>query len=242
MDFGIGINPFEMIGGIYSAQKAEQAQRWAIEQNLEESKRNRGFQEHMWERSSQLNIEEAAKQREYEKSMSNSAWQRATRDMAAAGVNPMLAFSQGGASTPGGAAASSGSAAGSQAHVEAPTEGAKILSDLAGKGITSSLNIKRTKKELENMSSMIDVNKAVKVAREAEAKLYTANSAKAAAETDLTRTEAKIKKSMAPAIAETAKTTEEDERIKKNAVLTALRAIYKSSFGSTASAIANFFR
>lgn len=41
-------------------------------------------------------------QENFQETMSNSAYQRATADMEKAGINPMLAFSQGGASTPGG--------------------------------------------------------------------------------------------------------------------------------------------
>lgn len=46
---------------------------------------------------------EATKNRRFQRDLSNTAYQRATRDMRAAGLNPMLAFQQGGASTPSGA-------------------------------------------------------------------------------------------------------------------------------------------
>lgn len=58
----------------------------------------------------QFNAQEALKQRQWEEYMSNTSYQRAIKDMEAAGLNPALAFQQGGASTPSGMAASGGNA------------------------------------------------------------------------------------------------------------------------------------
>lgn len=58
----------------------------------------------VWANSS--NAKEAGKQRKWAAEMAGSAWQRQRIDLEAAGYNPMLAFGQGPASTPGGASAS----------------------------------------------------------------------------------------------------------------------------------------
>jgi len=57
------------------------------------------------ERANSANRAENATNREFQADQSATAYQRATKDMMAAGLNPMLAYSQGGASTPSGSTA-----------------------------------------------------------------------------------------------------------------------------------------
>jgi hypothetical protein len=52
-----------------------------------------------------FNSAEALKDREFQERMSSTAYQRAVEDMKKAGINPILAYANGGASTPGGAGA-----------------------------------------------------------------------------------------------------------------------------------------
>lgn len=57
-----------------------------------------------------FNAEQAQLNRDFQERMSSTSYQRAVKDLLNAGLNPILAFSHGGASTPTGASASSNSA------------------------------------------------------------------------------------------------------------------------------------
>lgn len=73
----------------------------------------------------EFNAEQAKINREFQERMSGSAYQRAVGDMRKAGINPMLAFSQGGASSPSGSAASgSGASSGAYQGYVNPVAGA----------------------------------------------------------------------------------------------------------------------
>lgn len=72
---------------------------------------------------------EAQKDRNFQERMSSTSWQRGKADMMAAGINPALAYTQGGASAPSGA----------MAGVENVTEGA----------VSSAMQAKRLQEEVK---------------------------------------------------------------------------------------------
>lgn len=75
----------------------------------------------------------ASKQMEFQERMSSTAYQRATADMKAAGLNPMLAYQQGGASAPSGSSFS--------------------LDNIAEGAVSNALQVRKLKADLLESSS-----------------------------------------------------------------------------------------
>lgn len=110
------------------------------------------------------NIKIARENRDFQERMSNTAWQRQRSDMELAGINPILAYKTGGASSPGGSMARVESAlgAGVQGYQGGKTASAKARDarsksrDASSKETATALQTKRLHQELDTMRQAAD--------------------------------------------------------------------------------------
>lgn len=108
-----------------------------------EAAADRSFQAQMMREAEVYNSAEAAKNRDWQTLMSNTAHQRAVEDMEAAGINPMMAAGNQ-AMTPSGATASVGSPSGARAAAIQPGNGglAGLIAKVAGMAMAGAIGAK----------------------------------------------------------------------------------------------------
>jgi len=127
--------------------------------------------------ANEANLAESALNRKFQERMSNTAYQRGMEDMKKAGLNPTLAYMQGGASAP----------SGSQATVQ--SESRTGLADMALKATTGISAMRNQATGLQQQASMND----------SAIKLNTANAAKTVADTERIQVETTKAKKDLPA-------------------------------------------
>jgi len=130
--------------------------------------------ERMANAASDFNREEAQKNRDFQQVMSNTAYQRTVHDMRKAGINPMLAINQGGASTP----------AGGTATASAPIPKQDVLGKGMQAGVSSAIEATRIQNELTNSESQRGLNASTIKTQGSQQSVNNANSAKTIAETN----------------------------------------------------------
>ncbi|AXL14680.1 DNA pilot protein [Microviridae sp.] len=93
-----------------------------------------GRRQNLWDKQA------STRERNWQAELANSAYQRAMRDMRAAGLNPILAYKTGGAATP------------------STTQGQNVRAGTLGTAVTTAIQASRARAEIENLETSAELN------------------------------------------------------------------------------------
>lgn len=127
-----------LAGGMLANKSNEKNAENTTEFNSAEAAKNRDF-----------TAQQAKDQMHFQERMSSTAYQRATGDMKAAGLNPMLAYSQGGSSTPSGASGSGSAATGVTPDIK----------DVISPAVASAQQARMQQAQIENTKANTDLQR-----------------------------------------------------------------------------------
>lgn len=166
---------FTGAGGLVAPVLSFFGQRETNKTNVDIARETNAFNINAMREAGDRNQAMARENMAFQERMSNTAYQRAMEDMRKAGLNPMLAFSQGGANAPGGAAGNTSPASGVGARVESEV----------GAAVSSAMEFARFKREMGQADSNIALNKALEEAAMARRDLDRNSAKKVGRETKM---------------------------------------------------------